>query len=61
MRELSKEADKGGGRIPEKREKRAMITLILFLLTLFLICETWQFHQNVTLKNLKNVGKEKKT
>ena len=58
MRELSKEADKGGGRIPEKR---AMITLILFLLTLFLICETWQFHQNVTLKNLKNVGKEKKT
>ena len=35
----------------ERREKWAMITLILSLLTLFLICETWQFHQNITLKN----------
>ena len=35
----------------EKREKGAMITLILSLLTLFLICEKWQFHQNITLKN----------
>ena len=47
----SEEADRGGGRISEKREKGAMITLILSLLTLFLICETGQFHQNVTLKN----------
>ena len=47
----SEEADRGGGRISEKREKGAMITLILSLLTLFLICETWQFHQNITLKN----------
>ena len=35
----------------EKREKGAMITLILPLLTLFLICEKWQFHLNITLKN----------
>ena len=36
----------------QKREKKgAMITLILSLLTLFLICETWQFRQNITLKN----------
>ena len=35
----------------EKREKGAMITLISSLLTLFLICETWQFYQNITLKN----------
>ena len=47
----SEEADRGGGRISEKREKGAMITLILSLLTLFLISETWQFHQNITLKN----------
>ena len=47
----SEEAQRGGGRISEKREKGAMITLILSLLTLFLICETWQFHQNITLKN----------
>ena len=47
----SEEADRGGGRISEKREKGAMITLILSLLTLFLICEKWQFHQNITLKN----------
>ena len=47
----SEEAERGGGRISEKREKGAMITLILSLLTLFLICETWQFHQNITLKN----------
>ena len=46
----SEEADRGGGRISEKREKGAMITLILSLLTLFLISETWQFHQNITLK-----------
>ena len=36
----SEEAERGGGRISEKREKGAMITLILSLLTLFLICET---------------------
>ena len=36
----SEEAERGGGRIWEKREKGAMITLILSLLTLFLICET---------------------
>ena len=47
----SEEAERGGGRISEKREKGAMITLISSLLTLFLICETWQFHQNITLKN----------
>ena len=47
----SEEADGEGERIPEKREKGAMITLILSLLPLFLICETWQFHQNITLKN----------
>ena len=47
----SEEAERGGGRISEKREKVEMITLILSLLTLFLICETWQFHQNITLKN----------
>ena len=47
----SEEAERGGGRISEKREKGAMITLILSLLTLFLICEKWQFHQNITLKN----------
>ena len=47
----SEEADRGGGRISEKREKGAMISLILSLLTLFLISETWQFHQNITLKN----------
>ena len=35
----------------EKRENGAMITLILSLLTLFLICEKWQFHPNITLKN----------
>ena len=46
-----KEAERGGGRISEKREKGAMITLISSLFTLFLICETWQFHQNITLKN----------
>ena len=49
----SQEADRGGGRISEKREKGAMITLILSLLTLFLICETWQFYQNITLKNYR--------
>ena len=47
----SEEAGRGGGRISEKREKGAMITLVLSLLTLLLICETWQFHQNITLKN----------
>ena len=47
----SEEADGEGERISEKREKSAMITLILSLLPLFLICETWQFHQNITLKN----------
>ena len=47
----SEEAERGGGRISEKREKGAMITLILSLLTLFLICETSKFHQNITLKN----------
>ena len=47
----SEEAEIAGGRISEKREKGAMITLISSLLTLFLICETWQFHQNITLKN----------
>ena len=47
----SEEVERGGGRISEKREKGAMITLILSLLTLFLICEKWQFHQNITLKN----------
>ena len=36
----SEEAERGGGRISEKREKGAMITLTLSLLTLFLICET---------------------
>ena len=45
------EAERAGGRISEKREKAAMITLISSLLTLFLICETWQFHQNITLKS----------
>ena len=44
----SEEADGEGERISEKREKGAMITLILSLLPLFLICETWQFHQNIT-------------
>ena len=38
------EAERAGGRISE-------ITLISSLLTLFLICETWQFHQSITLKN----------
>ena len=47
----SEEAEIAGGRISEKREKGAMITLISSLLTLFLICETWQFHQSITLKN----------
>ena len=48
----SEEAERGDGRISEKREKGAMITLISsLLLTLFLTCETWQFHQNITLKN----------
>ena len=47
----SEEAERAGGRISEKRENGAMITLISYLLTLFLICETWQFHQNITLKN----------
>ena len=47
----SEEAERAGGRISEKREKGAMITLISSLLTLFLICETWQFHQSITLKN----------
>ena len=46
----SEEAERGGGRISEKREKGAMITLILSLLTLFLMCEKWKFHQNITLK-----------
>ena len=36
----SEEVERGGGRISEKREKGAMITLISSLLTLFLICET---------------------
>ena len=36
----SEEAERAGGRISEKREKGAMITLISSLLTLFLICET---------------------
>ena len=49
----SEEAERGGGRVSEKREKGAMITLILSLLTLFLICETWQFYQNITLKNYR--------
>ena len=37
----------------QKREERkgGNVTLILSLLTLFLICETSQFHQNITLKN----------
>ena len=47
----SEEAERAGGRISEKREKGAMISLISSLLTLFLVCETWQFHQNITLKN----------
>ena len=47
----SEEAERAGGRISEKREKGAMITLISSLLTLFLKCETWQFHQSITLKN----------
>ena len=47
----SEEEGRGVGRISEKREKGAMITLVLSLLTLLLICETWQFHQNITLKN----------
>ena len=47
----SEEEERGGGRVSEEREKGAMITLILSLLTLFLICETWQFYQNITLKN----------
>ena len=34
------ETERAGGRISEKREKGAMITLISSLLTLFLICET---------------------
>ena len=46
----SEEVERGGGRISEKREKGAMITLILSLLTLFLMCEKWKFHQNITLK-----------
>ena len=46
----SEEVERAGGRISEKREKGAMITLISSLLTLFLICETWQFHQSITLK-----------
>ena len=44
-RKNSEEAERGGGRISEKREKGAMITLILSSLMLFSICETWQFHQ----------------
>ena len=36
----SEEVERAGGRIPEKIEKGAMITLTLSLLTLFLICET---------------------
>ena len=36
----SEKAERAGGRISEKREKGAMITLISSLLTLFLICET---------------------
>ena len=36
----SEEAERAGGRISEKREKGAIITLISSLLTLFLICET---------------------
>ena len=47
----SEETDRGGGRISERREKGSMITLILSLPTLFLICETWQFRQNITLTN----------
>ena len=47
----SQEAERAGERISEKRGKGAMITLISSLLTSFLICETWQFHQNITLKN----------
>ena len=34
----SEDADRGGGRISEKKENEAMITLTLSLLTLFLIC-----------------------
>ena len=49
----SEEEERGGGRVSEEREKGAMITLILSLLTLFLICETWQFYQNITLKNYR--------
>ena len=47
----SEETDRGGGRISERREKGSMITLILSLPTLLLICETWQFRQNITLTN----------
>ena len=50
-RTVKRQPEKAGGRISEKREKGAMITLISSLLTLFLICETWQFHQSITLKN----------
>ena len=50
-RRNSEEAERAGGRISEKREKGAMITLISSLLMLFLICEMWQFHQSITLKN----------
>ena len=40
-----KRQKRGGGRISEKREKGATITLTLSLLTLFLICETiWPKH-----------------
>ena len=49
----SEEAERAGGRISEKREKGVMTTLISSLLTLFLRCETWQFHQNITLKNYR--------
>ena len=49
----SEEEERGGGRVSEEREKGAMISLILSLLTLFLICETWQFYQNITLKNYR--------
>ena len=52
----SEEAERAGGRISEKREKGAMITLISSLLTLFLICETWQFHQSITLKTTEKIN-----
>ena len=52
----SEEADGEGERISEKREKGAMITLILSLLPLFLICETWEFHQNITWKTTEKIN-----